>query len=99
MEDDEAVAKQKELHKVDGKEEKSRDRGSGEVEEEDEQEVDVPIEAPEDAWFIPLGWARQCPPVHYSGTDPEWRSFVEFARDRQRVLSVQSAEFSKNFLI
>ena len=78
------------LYRIEDKEEILKDGGS---EEEEDEDVDVPAEAPEDAWFIPLGWAHQCPPVHYRSTDPEWRSFVEFANDRQRVLSVQSMRF------
>lgn len=63
---------------------------TGEEGEEDEEDIVVPDEPPEDAWFIPLGWARQCPPVLYKGSDLEWQSFVAFSKDRQRGLSVRS---------
>ena len=45
---------------------------------------------PEDAVFIPLGFVRQRPHTHYNGTDPEWQSFVEFRKDRERSVAVQS---------
>ena len=57
---------------------------------EGEEEITVPEQAPEGAWFIPLGWARECPPSFYKGHDPEWQSFVEFSQDRQRSLLVRS---------
>ena len=44
---------------------------------------------PEDAIFIPLGFVRQRPHTPYSGSDPEWQSFVEFRKDRKRALAVQ----------
>ena len=88
LEDDhQATAGQTALQKAGEKDEIVED---GSEQDENDEEVDIPDEPPEDAWFIPLGWARQCPPVHYKGTDPEWRSFVDFANDRKRVLSVQS---------
>ncbi|MCJ1478778.1 hypothetical protein MMC13_007462 [Lambiella insularis] len=54
------------------------------VEGEREIEHIVPDTLPDDAWFIPLGWARQCPPTFYKGSDPEWQSFIDFAQDRKR---------------
>lgn len=51
---------------------------------EDDEDI-VPDELPDDALFIPVGWPRQRPQTYYKGTDPEWQSFVEFARDQKRV--------------
>ena len=45
--------------------------------------------ADEDATFIPLGWARQCPQQPYKGTDPEWQEFVNFSRDEERGAQVR----------
>lgn len=56
----------------------------------DEDEVQVPDTMPEDARFIPLGFARQRPQTFYRGSDPEWQSFIEFAKDRKRCLSLRS---------
>ena len=55
----------------------------------DEDDVQVPETMPEDAIFIPLGFVRQRPHTPYSGSDPEWQSFVEFRKDRKRALAVQ----------
>ena len=60
----------------------SEERGQSE-EEEDENSI-VPEEQPEDAIFIPLGWVRQCEQTYYKSNDPEWKSFVEFAVNRDR---------------
>jgi hypothetical protein len=48
-------------------------------------EVILPEEPPEDAWIIPLGWAKECPPTYYKGSDPEWQAFVKFAKDREKT--------------
>ena len=80
-----AVGHVHETRKADEKGEQAGEEGA-----EHESEVVVPDEPPEDAWFIPLGWARQCPPVLYKGSDPEWQSFVAFSKDRQRSLSIRS---------
>lgn len=50
----------------------------------------VPETMPEDAIFIPLGWAQEIPPTVYKGSDPEWQGFVEFAQDRERGLRIRS---------
>ena len=65
---------------------------SNEVDVVDEVDDDdlVPEEQPEDAWFIPLGIARQVPQTFYKGEDPEWQSFIEFASDRKRGGFVRS---------
>ena len=59
-------------------------------EDEDEDDVQVPENMPEDAFFIPLGLVRQLPHTHYKGSDPEWQSFVEFGRNRERTTAVRS---------
>ncbi|KAL8708300.1 MAG: hypothetical protein Q9220_006775 [cf. Caloplaca sp. 1 TL-2023] len=46
------------------------------------QEKDA--EEDEDTLFIPLGFAYKLPQRYYKGSDPEWQSFVELARDRKR---------------
>lgn len=56
----------------------------------DEDDVQVPETMPADAFFIPLGPTRQLPPMHYKGSDPEWQSFVEFGKDRDRSTAVRS---------
>lgn len=45
---------------------------------------------PDDAMFIPLGWARQCPMTFYKGSDPEWQSFVKLAQDKEMSLFIRS---------
>ena len=64
--------------------------GKGEGVEEDEEEVLVPDTIPEDAYFIPLGFARQRPQTYYKGSDPEWQSFIEFSKDRKRSMAIRS---------
>ena len=60
-----------------------------------EQEEDsVPDEQPEDSMFIPCGWPRERPREFYKASDPEWQSFMEFARDDQRKRSVKSSSSS-----
>ena len=62
---------------------------------ESADDVLVPDVLPEGAWFIPLGWAHQCPPKFYKGSDPEWQSFIAFASDRQKSLLIRSAWLRK----
>ena len=50
----------------------------------------VPDMIPEDAMFIPLGWARQLPETVYKGSDPEWQGFIEFSQDRKRGQRIRS---------
>ena len=45
---------------------------------------------PEDAIFIPLGFTHQRPQEFYKGSDPEWQSFIEFRKDREREKAVRS---------
>lgn len=54
------------------------------VEGEEDVEDVVPDTLPDDAWFIPLGWAHQCPQTYYKRSDPEWQSYLDFARDQRR---------------
>ena len=91
--EEEVVAEQAEKVKHEEKQKTTVDDGQGEEmegQEEDEENVVIPEVAPEDAWFIPFGWARQCPPTFYKGSDPEWQSFVEFSKDRKRNLLLRS---------
>lgn len=72
-------------HNKDGQE-----RGEQGTEEKDLGVTVVPETMPEDAMFIPLGWAKTLPPTVYKGSDPEWQGFVEFAQDRERSLRIRS---------
>lgn len=58
--------------------------------DEEEDEVEIPETMPEDAIFIPLGFARQRPETYYKGTDPEWQSFIEYRKDREREPAITS---------
>ena len=58
--------------------------------DEDEGDVEVPEIMPEDAIFIPLGLARQRPETYYKATDPEWQSFIEYRKDREREPAIKS---------
>ena len=64
----------------------------------DADEVQVPDTIPEDAYFIPLGFARQRPQMFYKGSDPEWQSFIEFSRDRNRGLAIRSMFYMRSHL-
>ena len=83
--------------------EENEEQPAGQIAEAvvDEQEVDEdgefvnPEESPEDAWFIPLWFAKQCPPIYYKSEDPEWQSFRKFAKDRAKLEAVQR-EYSCN---
>ena len=57
---------------------------------EEEEGVDIPDEIPEDAFFIPLGFARKKPKAFYKKTDPEWQSFVAFSKDKKRAQFIRS---------
>lgn len=59
------------------------------VEVSDEDDI-VPEEQPEDALFIPLGWPQRRPREFYKGSDPEWQSFLEFARNEKQGRFVRS---------
>ena len=59
--------------------------------DEAETEIGIPETMPEDAIFIPLGLARQRPETYYKATDPEWQSFIEYRRDREREPAIKSA--------
>lgn len=61
----------------------------GEDKAEDEDEVQVPDIMPEDARFIPLGFARPRAQTFYKRSDPEWQSFAEFLHDRKRNVSLR----------
>ncbi|EED15993.1 hypothetical protein TSTA_011080 [Talaromyces stipitatus ATCC 10500] len=50
--------------------------GNGKILDDDEVE---------DASFIPLSWPRLRPGELYKGSDPEWKTFQEYARDKQKM--------------
>ena len=60
------------------------------TESTEEDDFQIPEEKPENAVFIPLGFTRQLPHTFYKGTDPEWQSFMEFAKNKQRTLAIRS---------
>ncbi len=70
-------------------EDENEDTGEDESVGEGDDEFQIPDTIPEGAYFIPLGFARQRPQTYYKGSDPEWQSFLEFAKDRQRGLSIR----------
>ncbi len=69
-------------------ESKTRREGDDQA-DEDEDEVEIPETMPEDATFIPLGFARQRPETYYKATDPEWQSFIEYRKDREREPAIK----------
>ena len=99
IEEEETVDKAAALSKTLPKDgEETNDGAEEKVEDnEDEDDVQVPETMPEDAFFIPLGLIRQLPHTHYKGSDPEWQSFVEFGRDRERTTAVRSRSASAPF--
>ena len=54
----------------------------------DDEDI-VPDEQPEDAIFIPVAWPQKRPREFYKGTDPEWQSFMELARNEKRRRQLQ----------
>lgn len=56
------------------------------AEEEGEEEE---VEVDDDAWFIPLTWARKLPREYYKGSDPEWQAFKAFSSDHKRHVAIQ----------
>ena len=66
-----------------------RDESEDDEDEEEEDEDIVPDTIPEDAWFIPLGFAHQRPRTFYRGSDPEWQSFVDFAKDKKKNAQIR----------
>lgn len=76
-----------------GRKEEQATETDGEAAEDEEQaedEVQIPDTIPEDAFFIPLGFAHQRPATFYRGSDPEWQSFLDFSHDRRRSLAIKS---------
>ncbi|MCJ1415530.1 hypothetical protein MMC32_001862 [Xylographa parallela] len=74
--------------------ERQQDRDESEDDEDEEEEEEeyediVPDTIPEDAWFIPLGFAHQRPRTFYRGSDPEWQSFVDFAKDKKKNAQIR----------
>ena len=67
---------------------KTRREDDGHAGQEDD-EVEIPETMPEDAIFIPLGFARQRPETYYKATDPEWQSFIEYRKDREREPAIK----------
>ena len=74
---------------------KTRSEDDGHADEEDD-DVEIPETMPEDAIFIPLGLARQRPETYYKAADPEWQSFIEYRKDREREPAIKS--LSRSFL-
>lgn len=68
---------------------KTRTEDDGHADEE-EDDVEIPDTMPEDAIFIPLGFAHQRPETYYKANDPEWQSFIEYRKDREREPAIKS---------
>ena len=68
---------------------KTRTEDDGHANEE-EDDVEIPDTMPEDAIFIPLGFAHPRPQTYYKATDPEWQSFIEYRKDREREPAIKS---------
>ena len=68
--------------------ESQQDRDESDAEDEQDEDI-VPDTIPEDAWFIPLGFARERPQAFYRGSDPEWQSFVDFAKDKNKNVQIR----------
>jgi len=69
--------------------------GSGNVDvkrhtssDEDEDEADG-TEDDEDAIFIPFSWPKKIPKTYYRGSDPEWKAYVKFSKDKKMHIDVQ----------
>lgn len=90
VEEEETVDKAGALSKTQPEDDVEANESAQEDDKVDEDDVQVPETMPEDAFFIPLGLVRQRPQTHYKGSDPEWQSFVEFAKDRERPAAVRS---------
>ena len=80
---------------IKGGQEIAAGEAEGAEEDEDEDEVEVPDTIPEDAYFIPLGFARQRPQTYYKGSDPEWQSFLEFSKDKKRSSALRSKPYEE----
>ncbi len=67
-----------------------------EVDEEDDEDDEVEVAEDEEKpipgnpVFIPLGLPVKCEASYYKGTDPEWQSFLQFARDKDQLIRVRS---------
>lgn len=79
--------KQSEVRQAENRDKAEDKPQEDEVEEDD---VQVPEARPENSFFIPLGRVRQLPLTYYKGSDPEWKSFVEFRQDHKRSAAIQS---------
>ncbi|KAL8950738.1 MAG: hypothetical protein Q9222_003235 [Ikaeria aurantiellina] len=77
LDDDEEDERISESQNVDKLHELKNDPDTAETEEKDTEDED-------DTIFIPLGFAYKLPQQYYKGSDPEWQSFVELARDKKR---------------
>ena len=71
----------------------------GEDSETDEDEDGIPDTLPEDAVFIPLGFARQRPREFYTSDSPEWQSFQELMSNKNRGNEIRRTPSPRSFLI
>lgn len=83
-EEEDEEDEQKQEGEEDNDEDDEEDDEFEEEEEEDEEDDEEPQPIPENALFIPLGFARQRRASYYKGSGPEWQSFMEFSRDEKR---------------
>lgn len=56
----------------------------GSVEFQDE----IADEDLEDGLFLPFTWPKPCERTYYKGSDPVWKEYIKFNRDRDRQKEV-----------
>jgi hypothetical protein len=44
----------------------------------------------EEGMFIPFTWPKEQPRTYYKGSDPEWKEFIKFAKNKTMHKDVQS---------
>ncbi|KAK3054327.1 hypothetical protein LTR09_004595 [Extremus antarcticus] len=68
---------------------KQKQDGTAEGKRE-EEEQGPPFYADPESTFIPLTWSKTLPRTYYRGSDPEWQSFIQIAKDRTRHKKIQN---------
>jgi len=63
-------------------EEDEKMKPDGEVEVDDEEDL-------EDGLFIPFGWPSKDAKTFYKGSDPEWKAYMELAKNPQRQKDIK----------
>ena len=91
IEEEETVENNGALSKTQSEHSNTGNNGASEDGKVTEDDIQVPEIMPEDAIFIPLGLARQLPDVPYKFSDPEFQSFVELRKNREKSMAVRRA--------